>query len=175
MSNISTINSFGMEDIANNILPTCEDVDNTKMQIRTFLVAQAKRELMRVVKLTNALDKMEDMYTRKAEEHMKEHDDDTAMTYLPKMIETMSECLQRSNDIIRQIAGDEKLFNLLYINMPSAEIKSTGSFDISALDSESKRTRVRDAVSAAVIMMEDIEKSRMVDATVVESELVEEE
>ena len=61
---VSTVTSayLDMTNINNGLLPTNDEVDATKNQLRIFLVAQARRELERVIKLTETLDKLENKF-----------------------------------------------------------------------------------------------------------------
>lgn len=133
----------GMNNAINNQF-TQLDVDNARTQITTFLIAQAQNELHRVVKLTQTLDKMQDMYIRKSNEYMLENDDETAIAYLPVMIDTISKCLERSNNIINNVLGNKNIQNNLLVF-------ESGSQTIMLNNNEETRTQIADPVSRAKI------------------------
>jgi len=88
-----------------------ELVDSTKDLIRVHLVLQAKRELERVIELTETLDVIQRKYQEKVIQYIQDHDDESAISYLPQMMDNISKCLERSYSIINQVVGNDKIMN----------------------------------------------------------------
>lgn len=88
-----------------------ELVDSTKELIRVHLVLQAKRELERVIELTETLDAIQRKYQEKVLQYIQDHDDESAILYLPQMMDNISKCLERSYSIINQVVGNDKIMN----------------------------------------------------------------
>lgn len=138
-------NSLSLENIANGINPTDKELSDTKSQMRMFLIAQAKRELMRVVKLTEVLDKLQDVYGAKVMEYL-EGDTGDELKYIPIFMDTIMKCLDRSNDIIRRISSDDKLFNIVYADF-STNVSNVTNSNIGDVLS---RRKVREAVDSMI-------------------------
>lgn len=141
---------FTMEGVVNGILPTEVAVDKTRDQIRVFMVAQARRELERVITLTDAINKLEDKYIRAANGYLDLYNDpETGVTYIPQMLDTLSKSLARSNDLITKITGNKSLmeFVLQQQNNITIEGGSNPYSDIDLTDSTS-RERVRNFVES---------------------------
>lgn len=130
-------------------------VDRAKLQLRSFLLALAKRELGAVVKLTDVRDKVQSKYIEKIAEYMEAHDDDTAVQYLPVFMEVITNSLDRSTNIIKQVASDEKLLKLLYVDMSkNITVNNAAETDPNEeIMSPSSRSKVIEAINT---MMEII-------------------
>ena len=107
-------------------------VDATKDQIRMCLVAQARNEIEKVIRLTKTLDKIQDKYQEKVLEYIAEHDDESAVAYLPQMIDTINRSLEKSYAIINNIVGNDKIMNFQIIqnNISDSTIEVNGSTSI---------------------------------------------
>jgi len=129
--------------------------DRTKTQLKTFLIAQAKAELVRVVKLTETLDKLQDKLQDKMMEYIDNHDDQSAVMYLPGFIDVMTKCLDRSNDIIKQVIGDDKMLSMLFVDA-STNISSVSNQinTMSTLEDPMLRNNVREAVKSILNTIE---------------------
>lgn len=134
-----------VEDVVGNKIVSQDVVDTTRDQLKVFLVAQARRELTRVIKLTETLDKIQDKYQDKVLEYMDNHDDDTAINYLPVMIETITKCLENSYNIINRVVGNEKIMTFQVVQN-NIEVGSMNSTVIGNLEDASSREKVRKAV-----------------------------
>lgn len=134
-------------------------METTKNQLRVFLVAQARRELERVIKLTLTLDKLQDKYQEKIEEYLENHDTEEAVVYLPIMIDTITKCINRSNDIISKVVGDDKIMNFQFISNDNKTINIDNSGTNNPmqinLEDPASRMKVREAVNAVLQMMKD--------------------
>jgi len=96
-------------------LSTEQDIDKTKDELKVFLVAQARRELERVVTMTQLLDSVEDKYQEAVNKFMYDNPD-KVMFIAPSIMETILTSLQRSNDLIKQVLGNDKLFDVLVLD-----------------------------------------------------------
>ena len=106
-------------DIATGKVTSSEITEITSAQytnqIKLFLLAQARKELMRVVKLTEFLTKVEDMY----EERVMENLDKLSLDSFPDIISTITSCLKRSDDIMQSVLKNDSLKSLTLINYNS--------------------------------------------------------
>lgn len=150
-SNQNPINDE-MRNIATGFVvsKTEEEIAKDKNQIRLFILASAKRELERVVKLTDLLDEMQDKYIESVRTVMGNADMNQAAFMLPQVLDTIMKCIDRSNKAISQIAGDEKLMNLLYIDtktiMKNEDVVERSSRGAAILDTPLARDKVRSAI-----------------------------
>lgn len=83
-------------------------------QAKMFLVAQAKNEMRRIVKLTTFLDSVEDRFMETANLLMQEYPDN--LEIVQSTIETLMKCINRSNDLITAIVKDDKLNSFVFQN-----------------------------------------------------------
>lgn len=153
MSQIATGN---MQSITN------DTAVSTKSQLQIFLIAQAQRELTRVIKLTDMLDKLQNRYIDKATEYMNMHDDaNSSVLYLPSMIDTISKCLDSSNKIISQVLGNDKIMNFQIVSDNSTNITNINNNNHSNgipidLQDPASRLRVRETVNAILASMNNM-------------------
>lgn len=103
-------------------------------QFKVFLVAQAKNELRRIVKLTQYLDKVEDQFISVTTDLISEYPDN--MTIVSETMKALTACINRSNELISQVVSNEKL-NSFVFDTHNSEINNSG------LSLES-RNKVRD-------------------------------
>lgn len=151
------IDKYIIEDGANAI-------NNTKMRLRLFLLAQASRELEKVIKLSDTIEKLQDIYQDKAMEYISRHNSpEEVVQYLPYMIDTIAKCLERSNNIIKQVAGDEKLMSLINIDLSTVTNniintdKETASNAITHTLNSVSRDKVREAINIITAEIKSIE------------------
>lgn len=156
MSNELIRTYMNMEDISDDIFPSdSKSVDKAKDQMRIFLVAQARKELERIIKLTATLDKLQEKYQSKIDEYLENHDDESAIQYLPSMIDTITKCMERSNSIISQITGNDKIMNFQFVSNNSTNtinIDNSNSTVVN-LEDPTSRMKVRDTVKSILVMM----------------------
>ena len=147
-------NDVNLTDVVTNgISLTTEQAEKNKAILKSALIAQARRELERVLKLTNLLDKVQEKYQDKVFDYIENHDDESAIGYLPRMIDVISQCLDRSQKLIHDIALDEK-FNLTVIDA-STTVNNTNIESINGLDLSSalERNHVREAVNSILDLL----------------------
>lgn len=100
---------LNLSEIAKGNIPVDDGKEQVKYQLNLFLIAQAQRELKRVVRLMDTLDKLQDRYEVLLDDKMLEDSDDELSINLPMAIETITKCLETSNSIISKVVGNEKL------------------------------------------------------------------
>lgn len=153
MSN-DLMSSDTMKLIANNDINnvTPDTIDNTKNQLRIFLIAQATRELQRVVKLTDMLDKMQDKFEDKVDEFIDNNEDNAEMmvSALPQFMDTIMKCLNRSTDIITKVTGNDKLINALYVDNSNNITNNNISQYVSDIEDPKSRLKIREAVNKII-------------------------
>ena len=149
------------DDIVQNKPISQEIVEDMKSQIRVYLIARAREELEQVMKLTSTLDKMQIMYQEKALQYMADHDDETALTYLPPMIKTITSCLENSYNIINEVIGNEKImtFQMIQNNVSDSTISigSSNSQYTGTLEDPISRERVRNVLAEILKDVKDQE------------------
>lgn len=142
-SALSTMSSIAnCEDLTSNEIET-SDVSLNKFKL--FLVAQAKNELRRIVKLTNFLDQVEDNFINTANDLMAEYPDNIDL--ISETMKTLMACINRSNDLISAVMSDDKL-NSFVFNINTGDSQN----DKFGLDIDS-RTRVRDSANKLLAML----------------------
>jgi len=161
MSNITNIDNFSMADIVENKLPDSNTIESAKNQMKIFFIASAKKELKRVIKLTETLDKLEDIYQQRALNYIEENDnDEVTLMVIPNIIQTISSCLLRSNTIIRKVIEDEKLFNLLIVN--DLTVNNTNNVALS-LEKPESRNKVRELINSVINNIDNINISNIIE------------
>ena len=111
--------ALNMMSIANNQVKEIDigSADEAKNQISMFLVAQAKNELYRIIKLTSFLEEVEARYIDTATELMQQYPDN--LTLVQNVLETIEKSINRSNELLTQVLKDDKL-NTYVFNFHSA-------------------------------------------------------
>ena len=136
-----------MKSVANGDLSNI-DTKDIKNQLQAFLLVQAQNALMTNVKLTQTLDMLENKYNEKITQYIADNDDETAVTYLPIMIDTIAKCLERSSSVISNVLDNQEILNLTLIDASEKSISiGNNSETRSALADPVSRAVVRDAVT----------------------------
>ena len=107
-----------------------ELIDRTKL----FLVTQACNELNRVIRMTEFLDKLENKFMEVVNDKLEQSPENLQLiTYA---METITESLNRSNQIITQVIKDEKLSSIIIntTNVITADGNSSTIMDINSRD-----------------------------------------
>lgn len=156
---ITVVDNLSLESVANNLPVEQAEIDIARSQVQVFLIAQAKRELKRVIKLTDTLDKLQDKYQDKVLEYIEENDGEEILECLPDFISVIAGCLARSENIIKQISSNDKIFNNLYLNMPTQVNNNAESISNEFnLEDARSRNKVREAVATVLAMIESESK-----------------
>lgn len=125
------------------------NVDSDKLinRAKLFFVAQACNELNRVIKMTNFLDTLEAKFIDTVNSKLEESPQNLQLiTYA---METITESLNRSNNLITQILKDEKLASVI-INTTNIITPDGSSATVMSMDS---RDTVRNWASAALAQL----------------------
>lgn len=111
-------------------------------QLKVFLIAQARNELMRVIKLTQFLDKLENQFISKVDSSIE--DDDLTLKQYSDIIGVITSLLSRSNDIIANVLKDDSLMTILNTTIYSnTSDSSTTTAVVAQLKDSQSRERVR--------------------------------
>lgn len=136
-----------MKSVASGDLSDINTKD-IKNQLQAFLLVQAQNALMTNVKLTQTLDMLENKYNEKITQYIADNDDETAVTYLPIMIDTIAKCLERSSSVISSVLDNQEILNLTLIDASEKSISIGNNNETrSALADPVSRAVVRDAVA----------------------------
>ena len=108
-SKLTSAYAVNMMSIANNDIKAIDigSAEQAKNQISMFLVAQAKNELYRIIKLTSFLEEVEARYIDTATELMQQYPDN--LTLVQNVLETIEKSINRSNELLTQVLKDDKL------------------------------------------------------------------
>ena len=132
------------------------DVDGDKLlnKAKLFLVAQACNELNRVIKMTNFLDSLEEKFIDTV--NMKLDESPHNLQLITYAMETITESLNRSNQLITQILKDEKLSSVI-INTTNIITPDGSSATVMSMDS---RDNVRNWASSTLAQLRSAEMSK---------------
>lgn len=146
-----------MADISNGDMSNV-DVTSVKSQLESFLLAQAQNALKTNVKLTKTLDMLQEKYGEKITDYIRDNDDETAIVYLPQMIDTVAKCLDRSSAVIANVLQNKDILNLTLIDNSDKSINIGNNVETrSAIEDPVSRAKIREAVAK---MMEYIETEK---------------
>lgn len=112
-------------------------------QIKAFMVSQAKNELLRVIKLTDTLNSLEDTYMDRALDDAMNMD----MQSLAMTMEVISRSLTRSLDLISKVTNDKNLSILIDQSMNLIDNSTTNNNTMNVLDSKESRDKIRNIAS----------------------------
>lgn len=141
------------------------NVDSDKLisKAKLFIVAQACNELNRVIKMTNFLDTLEEKFMDTVNSKLEENPQNLQLiTYA---METITESLNRSNNLITQILKDEKLASVI-INTTNIITPDGSSATVMSMDS---RDTVRNWASAALAQLKGLDNNNSTDVIIDES------
>lgn len=160
LSEVSKSNLSMMTTIASNN----QTIDDIKMltsskvtdQLKVFLVSQARNELLRIIKLTKFLDKLESSFMNKTELAIVE--DELTLKQYGEVISVITSLLNRSNDIVSKVLNDDSLMTILnttvYSDTSGSELKSTSV--ISSLKDAQSRARVREVLKQVIVRVDEV-------------------
>lgn len=150
---VNTVNTTFTDIVNNGIALTTEQAEKNKAVLKSALIMQARRELERVLKLTDMLDKIQEKYQDRVFDYINRHDDESAVNYLPRMIDVISQCLDRSQKMIHDIALDDKITNIMLVDASTNISNITNNTLNMDLSTAQSRGHVRDAVNAILKLM----------------------
>ena len=152
-SNLSNINNLDlMERIAQDThsYADVQALTSSRVtdQLKVFLIAQARNELIRIIKLTKFLDKLESQFIGKVETEML--NDSLTLKQYNDIVEITVALLARSNDIISKVLKDDSLTMIMnttiYQDTGTVSSTTTTSSIVASLKDAQSRERVRLAI-----------------------------
>ena len=138
-------------DMMKKIADDRQDLDDIKLltsskvtdQLKVFLIAQARNELSRVIKLTQFLDRLENNFMTQVDDAMMNNQ--MTLRQYSDCITIITSLLTRSNEIISKVLKDDSLTTILnttiYTDTANQQIHSTTV--VSQLQDAQSRERVR--------------------------------
>ena len=128
-------------------------------QLKVFLIAQARNELTRVIKLTKFLDVLENNFISTVTDSI--NDDEVDIKTYSDVIEVITSLLQRSNDIISKILRDDSLTTILNTTVYTADSTTTTTSVVANLKDPSSRERVRSVIQNILLKTNDFQEKTM--------------
>lgn len=159
---------FLMASIANNAISRVSADNNTidlsdssesNNQAKMFLVAQAKNEMQRIIRLVDFLDTVEQKFMDTSTLLMNEYPDN--LVIVQNVLETIMKCINRSNDLIMNIVRDDKLNSFMF-NKSSDDLL----YEYKDVSLESKN-KIREFASKMIDRLSSLEDD---DNTIIESD-----
>lgn len=160
METIAT-DSQSLEDIRNLTSTRVTD------QLKVFLIAQARNELMRVVKLTRFLDKLESNFMNKVDQAIS--DDDLTLKQYSEILATITSLLARSNDIVYKVLKDTSLMTILNTTIYTTDSSVQTSSVVASLKDPHSRERVRNVINN-ILLKTDQYVAEHPDSTIIQEE-----
>ena len=122
--------------------------EEIKNQLYMYMLEHARASLSSNIRLIDALNMLENKYIEKSIEYIAENDDETAIEYLPKMIEVISKCLADSNRSIETVVNNKEIQSLMIVNQDNRQINiGDGGDDVkTAIEDPVSREKIREAV-----------------------------
>lgn len=152
---ISSNATLLMKRLAEDVPLDGIDIDGDKLLHRTklFVIAQACNELNRVIKMTNFLDRLEERFLDTVSSKLEESPNNLQLiTYA---METITESLNRSNQLITSVLKDDKLSSVI-INTTNIITPDGSSATVMSMDS---RDAVRNWASSTLAQLRNSEQS----------------
>lgn len=148
----------GTKDIIelNNLLDG-KDASEVKSQLKLFLVSRAQREASKISDLQDALETMQRKYIERSMSYIEDHDDDSAILYLPEMIKNISQYLKDSGDSIKSVISNDELFDrICVVKQENTIVENVNIGTPHSLDVDSRR-KVRNVLNEILkVASEDV-------------------
>lgn len=102
-----------MKQLADNTPDVPMDINGDELIDRTklFVVAYARNQLNRIIKLTNFLERLEDKFINAVSERIESEPE--SLTMISMAMETISKCLEDANSVVFQVLKDDRLQNII--------------------------------------------------------------
>lgn len=150
-----------MKNIATNNLDneTLDFVDSklSENQIKMFIIAQAKRELQKIIKFSEMLDVVEKRFEERIVNNINEVPD----YQLGNIMSMIMGCIDRSNSMISNVIKDKELLNLLIIdnskNVTVNNVDSNEENMMKSLGIPDTRSR-KNIINAVVSVINNMDK-----------------
>ena len=148
-----------VDDLMSRDIPT---------QLKAFMLAKAKGDLIRVIKLSQALGELEDTYIERALSTR----DEASMGNLQRMIETTSNALNRTTDTVQQVMGDQEIKLTIdqstNIYNDNTTTNNTNNF-VSVLSDQNSRQKLRE-LTAKFLSSISTNQNEIVNSQVIDSD-----
>ena len=148
-----------VDDLMSRDIPT---------QLKAFMLAKAKGDLIRVIKLSQALGELEDTYIERALSTR----DEASMGNLQRMIETTSNALNRTTDTVQQVMGDQEIKLTIdqstNIYNDNTTTNNTNNF-VSVLSDQNSRQKLRE-LTAKFLSPISTNQNEIVNSQVIDSD-----
>lgn len=144
------------------------DKNITLNQIKLFKLAQAKKELSRVLMFTRMLQKIEDSYSGKLMQAIES--DAIKLEDYAGFIDTINSMISRSNAIISSVLKDDTLANIVLVNNTNIHSQNnnliSSSPSLGTLTDPDSRDRVMKTVNNVMNILNQISSSETVDTDI---------
>lgn len=155
LSKVDQISNMDMMTKVSNNEQSLEDIKHLTSskitdQLKVFLVAQARNELSRVVKLTQFLDRLENEYLSRVQQ--KVEDNTMTLKQYSDTINLITGLLSRSNDIIYKVLKDDSLMTILNTTIYTSGDPTQVSSVVSSLKDAQSRERVRNVIQNVLMV-----------------------
>lgn len=114
-------------------------------QIKAFKMMSSKSDMIRLIQLKDALEKLEDAYIERALDDV----DGIDMITLNKVITLVSDSVKRTSDTINRVTKDDDLMHITINNTDNTQIinNSTGDNNVSIVTDKSSREKLRNIMT----------------------------
>lgn len=151
VNQVQLVTSDNSDELINNLLSS-----NLPDKLKAFSLMNAKAELVRIIKLTDALNELEETYINRALDDKDGMDMDT----LRNTIDTVTKSLDRSIKAVNNITNSKNNNLMLSIDQSSTTNNITNN-NVNVIDNKVSRDKLRNLASR---MLNDINKENVEDA-----------
>jgi hypothetical protein len=146
-----------MKQLADNDPDALVNINGEQLVARTklFVVAQARNNLNRIIKLTTFLEKLEDKFIDAVSNRLDNEPESISMISLA--METISKCLADANETVSQVLKDERLQNIV-IN--TTNIITPDGSSASVIDADS-RDAIRNLAGSLLSQLSQISEEQL--------------
>lgn len=125
--------------------------NNTNDQLKAFLIAEAKNEMQRVVRLSETLDTLETAFLTTINERVS--DGSITLRSYAALLDITSTLLQRSNEIISSVLKDDSLSMVLTTSLDTKDATPTvtNASIVATLKTPQSRERVRNVINQILL------------------------
>ena len=133
--------------VSDNINDLVKDIStkDIPMQLRAFLLENARIELVQLAKMTNSLHDLEDIFFARALDEA----ESTDMKSLGEMVKIGTAAVERSLDTINSIVNGKGASNNIYINQSTTKVVNQGTSVVLADKNSAEKIRTIAAKMAA--------------------------
>jgi hypothetical protein len=130
--------------------------ENTVDNMKAWLIVYSRSQLTRVVRLTDALNKLEDNILTRAS------CEDVDLDQLCKLVTIIQKSLNSSLDLIKQVTTDESYLKVIInstsvVNNNLAQYNNISNASDTILKSKNSRDKVRSAITAILSKVDELE------------------